>query len=51
MSRLLRLHDDQWARIEPLLPPQHSTGGRPAKAHRPVVEAMMWLLRTGAPWR
>lgn len=51
MSRLLRLRDDQWARIEPLLPPQHKTGGRPAKPHRPLVEAMIWLLRTGAPWR
>jgi transposase len=51
MSRLLRLRDDQWQRIEPLLPPQHETGGRPAKPHRPMVEAMIWVLRTGAPWR
>ncbi|HJL19200.1 MAG TPA: transposase [Sandaracinaceae bacterium LLY-WYZ-13_1] len=51
MNRLLRLRDDPWARIEPLLPPQLQTGGRPAKPHRPVVEAMIWLLRTGAPWR
>lgn len=51
MSRLVRLHDEQWQRIERLLPPQHTTGGRPAKPHRPMVEAMIWLLRTGAPWR
>jgi len=51
MSRLLRLRDEQWRRIEPFLPPQHETGGRPAKPHRPVVEAMIWVLRTGAPWR
>ncbi|HJL15210.1 MAG TPA: transposase, partial [Sandaracinaceae bacterium LLY-WYZ-13_1] len=51
MSRLLRLRDDQWQRIEPLLPPPHETGGRPAKPHRPMVEAMLWVLRTGAPWR
>lgn len=51
MSRLLRLRDDQWQRIEPLLPPQHKTGGRPAKPHRTVVEAMIWVVRTGAPWR
>jgi len=51
MSRLLRLSDDQWRRIEPLLPPQRKTGGRPAKPHRPIVEAMIWVLRTGAPWR
>ena len=51
MSRLLRLSDDQWRRIEPLLAPQRKTGGRPAKPHRPIVEAMIWVLRTGAPWR
>ncbi len=51
MSRLLRLRDEQWRRIEPLLPPQDQTGGRPAKPHRPVIEAMIWILRTGAPWR
>ncbi len=51
MSRLLRLRDEQWRRIEPLLPSQHRTGGRPAKPHRPIVEAMIWVLRTGAPWR
>lgn len=51
MSRRLRLREDQWQRIEPLLPPQDATGGRPAKPHRPVVEAMIWVLRTGAPWR
>ena len=31
MSRLLRLRDDEWRRIEPLLPPQHRTGGRGAE--------------------
>lgn len=51
MSRLLRLRDEQWQRIEPFLPPQHATGGRPSKPHRPMVEAMIWVLRTGAPWR
>jgi len=49
-SRLFRLRDDQWSRIEPLLPPVKN-GGRSAKPHRPVVEAMIWVLRTGAPWR
>src|SRR5262249_19241908 len=26
-------------------------GGRPPKPHRPMVDAMLWILRTGAPWR
>ena len=51
MSRLVRLRDEQWRRIECLLPAQRLTGGRPAKPHRPLVEAMIWILRTGAPWR
>jgi transposase len=51
MERLVRLKDTQWARLEPLLPPATKTGGRNAKPHRPLVEAMIWILRTGAPWR
>ncbi len=45
------LTDDQWAVLAPYLPPQRATTGRPAKAHRPMVEGMLWRLRTGAPWR
>lgn len=51
MVRLLRLNDAQWAKISPLLPPETKTGGRNAKPHRPMVETMLWILRTGAPWR
>jgi transposase len=28
-----------------------SKGGRPANDHRTVVNGMLWILRTGAPWR
>jgi transposase len=45
------LTDEQWARLAPLLPPQKSRTGRPAKDHRTVVEALCWLGRSGAPWR
>ena len=51
MNRLVRLTDEQWQRVDPLLPPATKTGGRNAKPHRPMVEAMIWILRTGAPWR
>ena len=46
------LTDEQFALIEPLLPPQR-TGkpGRPFHSHRVVLEAMFWIQRTGAPWR
>lgn len=51
MDRLVRLTDAQWRRLEPSLPRATQTGGRNAKPHRPMVEAMIWILRTGAPWR
>ena len=51
MDRLCRLSDAEWARLQPLLPPATRTGGRNAKPHRPIIEAMIWVLRTGAPWR
>ena len=45
------LTDAQWAALEPLLPPQRPATGRPNNDHRQVVEAMVWLARTGSPWR
>ena len=45
------LTDEQWERLARLLPPQKPRTGRPAKDHRTVVEAIVWLGRTGAPWR
>jgi transposase len=51
MSRRHELTDAQWAKLEPLLPPQRAATGRPAKDHRTLVNAMLWRLKTGAPWR
>jgi transposase len=45
------LTDAQWTRVEPLLPSQRPKTGRPDKDHRLILEAIVWLLRTGAPWR
>ena len=44
------LSDAEWTRLEPLLPGRAATG-RPPKDHRPVIDALLWLARTGAPWR
>jgi transposase len=42
---------NQWERLRPLLPPQKPRTGRPATDHRAVLEGILWVLRTGAPWR
>jgi Putative transposase of IS4/5 family (DUF4096) len=40
-----------WRGWSHLLPPQRPPTSRPNNDHRQVVEAMVWLARTGAPWR
>jgi transposase len=43
--------DEQWALIEPLLPAVN-TGGRPEKhPRRAVVDAILYVVRTGCAWR
>jgi transposase len=45
------LTDDQWAHLEPLIPPA-DLGGRPRKTDmRAAMNAIFFLLRTGCPWR
>lgn len=45
------LTNNQWKQLAPLLPPQKSSTGRPAHDHRLIVNGILWLTRTGAPWR
>ena len=42
---------DEWQRLEPLLPPQKPKTGRPGSDHRRMINGMLWIARTGAPWR
>src|SRR5205085_3404396 len=49
--RRLDVTDAQWRRLEPLLPPEKPRTGRPNHDHRRVVSGMLWIHRTGAPWR
>lgn len=48
--RRYELSDEQWARIAPLFP-QRAKAGRPPNDHRPIVNGILWILHTGAPWR
>jgi transposase len=50
MDRII-LRDDQWERLAPLLPGKRSDCGVTAKDNRLFLEAVLWIARTGAPWR
>ncbi len=45
------LTNEQWEQLAPLLPPQKPHTGRPGLDHRTIVNGILWVLRTGAPWR
>src|SRR5512135_432675 len=45
------LTDEQWARIELLLPPEKGPMGRPQKLHRPIVDGIVHRYRAGLAWR
>jgi transposase len=44
------LTDAQWERLKPLLPPQKPKTGRKNLDHRRIINGILWILRTGAPW-
>jgi len=45
------LSDEQWERIEDLVPGKAGDRGVTGKNNRRFVEAVLWIARTGAPWR
>lgn len=45
------LTNRQWGRIHPFLPPQKPDIGRPNEDHRTIIKGILWIDRTGAPWR
>lgn len=51
----MQLTDAQWQAIEPYIPeeerrPPGKQGGRPWASARQVLDAVLWVLRTGTPW-
>lgn len=52
MLKRYELTDQQWEQIASLLPPEN-TGkrGRPLKDNRLMLNAMIWIASSGAPWR
>lgn len=52
MRRRYEIRDDQWEKLKDLLPPERKPqGGRPAIDNRKMLNAMLWVIRSGAPWR
>src|SRR5688572_5380237 len=48
------LTDEQWAKLEPILPElpvREDKRGRPWRPNRDVLNGILWVLRTGAPWK
>lgn len=45
-----RLTDDHWEAIEDLFPKRAATG-RPPRNSREMLDAILWILHTGSPWR
>jgi transposase len=43
--------DEQWTLLEPLLPKRQATTGRKPRDARQMLNGILWILRTGAPWR
>ena len=49
--RRFELTDEQWKRVEELLPGKAKDPGCTAKDNRLFLDAVLWIARTGAPWR
>lgn len=47
----LILNDSQWARMAPHIIGDERSRGTSGQDNRRFVEAVLWIVRTGAPWR
>jgi transposase len=45
------LSDEAWSLVAPLFPVRIGGRGRPTKPPRLMLDAVLWVTRTGAPWR
>jgi transposase len=45
------ISDNDWDRIKDFLPPENTGEGRPSKPNRDMLNGMLWIAKTGAPWR
>ena len=49
-----RIDDELWADLQPLLPsekPHKGPGGRPPISDRTILDGIVYVLRSGCPWK
>ena len=46
-----QLTDEQWELVKEYVPQKNATTGRPPAEAREMLDGILWILRTGAPWR
>ena len=51
MARRFEVSDEQWAILSPYLGNTQKKTGRPQSDNRKLLNGVLWILRTGAPWR
>jgi transposase len=51
MQRRHAISDENWERIKDLLPGKKGDPGVTAKDNRLFIDAVLWIAKTGAPWR
>lgn len=51
MNKRYELTDKQWQAVEPILPKRTAKTGRKPKNPRQMLNGIIWVLRSGAPWR
>lgn len=49
--RRYEISDEQWENIKGLFPQNAGKRGRQWKDHRTMLNGMLWVLCSGAPWR
>ena len=51
MAHRHELTDEQWELVSPLVRVKPADTGRPRRDPREMLNGILWILRTGAPWR
>lgn len=51
MARRYEIDDAQWEQIKPFLGNTPKKTGRPQADNRKLLNGVLWIMHTGAPWR